>query len=745
MGGMWSAGDPSSADSPTAQPEGTVRALRNYMIRPNRWDGRPPFVYDTLMSVMGLARWEDLTNQRTSTMAFDATKIYKKPTTGLAWDSGTSATFGTRLTDFANIYGKLYAMFDDGAGTPTAALSYDGTNVSATPFNTPIFARTVTAFIERLFLAYVRAPITNLLGTTKAYLASGGNWNLANVETDDVVAGTSTTGRLTPTNTTTAYAYTQAESVVALTAPVKRVYRGDFQAVSAVYNMPLTLKVRLSAPWNQGQAVSAGGLITPSASNGFVYRADNAGTTDAGAEPVWPTTLRATVVDNGITWRAFMSEILGATETTIVNATATDAAWISDFVPAELPPTPDDYLVQVMIVFGNTAVPTFELHPINFSFRDALGDTNPAKQNYGQQYTAGDFYFPFVNAESTATRTVNLDAIIWSDIGLPKSIRAQNSFKLSEVAGLPTAAGVIGGGPQGRYWVAKRRGFWVFKRTTDRNMPILPESSNVEVGCLGPRAWDTWGKELFWIGEDGVYRMNADGGEPVEFGGEGMREEINAQGADWVESQTTYKMPILAVDHRNKEVWVYTQKAKIYVFHIPSQAWSVIDCPNGAEVRSMMYDTIGKRMLVSYGGAGVTRFMETSSAKDTIANTGTEYAIIYDVIPKAIELFAPRYEAAILGAGITLGQGVSLTGQNISIAFSHDRGVTWTTPPGYPATFDASRGARILLEFATVGPTVMLRFRCEGSGGSGKWSISKLDVKLEVKRGELPWTNAVTV
>lgn len=731
--GMWTSGDPS------LMPDGYCLALRNYLMRPLRADCRPPFVYDGLMSVANFLRWEDLTSQVTRTLAIDASQnLRTKNTSG----TGYTATVVTgsptgRLTDFANFMGKVYQLFDDGAGVPAGASVYDGNAVSASPFNTTFYARTVTAFIERLFFAYPRIAVTNSLGTTKAYVASGGSWTLANVETDNIVTGSATTGRLTPTNNTTAYAYTTEETVTALAVPAKRVYRSDIQAVSATYDMPMTLKVRLSAAWNGGQAVSAGGLITPSASNGYVYRADNAGTT-GGGEPVWPTTLRSTVADNGITWRCYASDALGVSETIILNATTT-TAWQPTYVPADLPPTPDSYVVQVMMIFGNTAIPTYDLAPINFSYRDGLSDADPAKQNYGQQCTVGDFFPPFLNAESTAARTVTLEAIIWSEIQQPKRVLARNTFSLPEVAGAPTAAAVV----SGRLLVFKRRGFWVFKRTADRNIPILPERpANTEVGCIGPRAWDTYNDQLFWIGEHGVYRMGDDW-QPVEIGGPQMRELIMRRDVAWVENQVTYNVPFLVVEHANKEVWVYTRQGVIFIYHIPTEAWTYLEVNTGSQhVRSMFYDFGGNRMVVAFGGLGGTRCDETASAaQDTLDNTATNVAITNDIVFKPLELAAPRYETAIEEVGLFHLATAAQAGQTVSAAYSLDRGATYTTPSGYPATASLASN-RIPLPLATLGPTLTPRIRRVGNGGAAAWSISKADAKLQVKRGEIPWATA---
>lgn len=747
IGGSYSAGDASTI------PDGYVRTMRNYLARPNRWDGRPPFVYDTLMSVMGLARWEDITNQRTSTMAFDATKIYKKPTTGLAWDAGTSATFGTRFTDSANIYGTMYSMFDDGAGLPTAALSYDGTNISAAPFNTTLFSRTVTAFIDRLFLAYPRVTVTPKTGvTTIARIVYGDipatlGWGLVNVTREIIVIDGKTTVKLYPTSTTASSIYCLGNlgvggsniGIVSIAATATNrdvVWRSDLQSTSASYDMPLTFEVYIVNSF-VALAVHAVGDVLNDGVN--LQRVTTAGTSGAGA-PVWATTVGATTADGTVTWTVEGTPVISSSETYLLNKT-TNPDWQTFYIPARAPITNNSAGVNLgfRIKFYNTSTPTITLVAVNFSFRDALTDGDPAKKNYGQQVTAGDFYFPFANIETATSATIDLDQVIWSDTGKPKSIRAQNTFPLVEVPGLPTAAAVL----SNRYVVFKRKGIWIFAATGDKNEPILPESAcNEEIGCIGPRALDKFRKELFFIGEDECYRMKI-GEDPIPFCGVGMREEIMSKGSGWVEIQTTYKQPLLAIDRANKEVWVYTQAGKIYVFNLESETWSYIDVSGAPPVRSMIFDTIGQRMLVSFGGFGVTRHMESSDAADTIDNTATPLTITNDIVPKTLELFAPRYEASTEDTGVFHNATAAQGTQTLSVAYSYDRGTTFTTPPGYPLTVNLN-SPRVRMPFASTGPSVTLRFRRVGLGGARNWSISKIDATLKVHRGEIPYANSVT-
>lgn len=54
--------------------------------------------------------------------------------------------------------------------------------------------------------------------------------------------------------------------------------------------------------WTASAAVSSGTRRTPVRRNGYVYQVVTPGTTGA-SEPAWPTTLNATISDNGVVWR----------------------------------------------------------------------------------------------------------------------------------------------------------------------------------------------------------------------------------------------------------------------------------------------------------------------------------------------------------------------------------------------------------------------------------------------------------
>lgn len=70
--------------------------------------------------------------------------------------------------------------------------------------------------------------------------------------------------------------------------------------------------------WAASTARTTADVVRPTAGNGFLYRATNAGTNGA-TQPTWPTVIGQTVVDGGVTW-----ENIG---TAICVADAADPLW----------------------------------------------------------------------------------------------------------------------------------------------------------------------------------------------------------------------------------------------------------------------------------------------------------------------------------------------------------------------------------------------------------------------------------
>lgn len=697
---------------------------------------------------MGLARWEDLTNQQTRFLAFDSTKLYRKSTTTESFDSGTSGTFGTRLTSWANYRGKLYLMFDNGGGSPSAAAVYDGTNISPAPFNTTLYSRGVVSYIDRLFFLYPRLQIVNhgdgnlFNYTSSVYdFAAAGGWTLSNITASNIVTNGVTVCRLYPTSTTAStaqlvqtigvFTYTGLAGPIPAITPFDAtryvVWRCDVRNGHATYDMPLTLEWSLVTSWEGTKAYVIGDLI----SDGTYLQRCTAAGTSGGIAPAWATTVGAVTADAGtLRWTNEGLDVIGSTPYILPNATAAPE-WTTLFVTANVPQCTNNAYISPRLKMFNAAIPTITLAPIEISLRDGLADGDPAKRNYGQQFTTGDYFYPFVNTESTASATVNIEDLVWSETAQPNRIRAANTYKLREVAGLLTGGTVL----KGRLVTFKRTGFWIFKGTEDPDNPVLPETpARVGIGSLSPVSLDVLDDELFWIAENECYRMKL-GSEPVPFCGDSMREEIMSRGVNWVESQSTYNLPILSIDSKNSEVYVYTQKGKLYIYNLASEAWSVCDIQS-REVAGMLFNPVTGKMQISLGGKGLIRLDDTVTSKDTIDNTATQYPVSKDITLRPFELTYPRAELCLHDVGVYHLVTASQSAEVLYCYTSVDRGATFSR--FVEVRFDTAV-PRIPFSMYQFGLTVLPKISHVGSAGRAAWSLSKAEALVELLTGEWPW------
>lgn len=735
-------------------PDGYARKVRNMLLASGVWSKRPQFTYDNLTAIEGLFSWEDDANKVTRLGSISTSGALRvKATSGEVWGSAASGTVsGSRLTSTDSYRGRLWGMLDNGSGLPSGAFVYDGSTVSTSPFNSAITARSIVFYKDRPFLIYPRVTVTNLLlDWHAAYTAALGYWNLSDVDARNITAGSATIGQIIPTATTGAFAYTSAGVVTALTSTTYRIWLSDIQNPNPSYDMPLTLRLQMAAPWDADTSYVLNELVTPSTSNGFYYRATVAGTSDATTEPTWPTTIGLTVADNGITWLCDGSAVLGESKVDIKNASE-QPNFTRYWTEARLPPTPGSYTVRAYIVFGNTASPTITLSSINIGYRDGLADGNLNKKNRGQQVTAGDFFYPFFNVETLTPVAIDMDEIVWGEIGQPERIRAENTYNMRGSSGLPTLAFVLAG----RIIVFKRRSFWPFAAVEDANIVILPEGDEKRgTGALGPLSGDVHEDTAYFVAEDSVYAWNY-GEAPVDICGEGMRAEVmNKSATSWVENQT-YNMPICHVDKKNHVVWVYTQKGKIFLYFIRYKAWATVDVggdtsvsPVGYEVRSIRYHPATGNMYVAFGtaAAGTAGLARVDAAMagdlDQISDSGM-LTVYSEAWYRPMEMTGQRYEILLDNVQIYHNATASQTGQTTTAYVSFDHGITFpksnqvTLSPVSAGGFEPLR-----LDLYESYGSVMLRLLHSGVGGAGSFGISRTEAEIVLLSGNYPKTQPI--
>lgn len=90
--------------------------------------------------------------------------------------------------------------------------------------------------------------------------------------------------------------------------------------------LTVTAANSFATTWATATAFTAGKIVRPTSGNTYLYRCSVAGTSHASTEPTWPTTVGATVTDNGITWTNVGSSIM--------QIDAADPSWSSSTITA---------------------------------------------------------------------------------------------------------------------------------------------------------------------------------------------------------------------------------------------------------------------------------------------------------------------------------------------------------------------------------------------------------------------------
>lgn len=759
--GMYAGGDAAM------MPSGHARKLRNVVRRARVDTVRPNFTYDNLASVRAFAIWYDSANAGERLIAINGTQdLFVKDVSAETWSAAVAGNLlWDDVIDSADFRGQLVmgVMFN---GAEHGSITFNGATLSAdTAISvtradafrlgsfTDIAPRSLATFTERLFLAAPRLQFTNFTGVARAYDATA--WTLTNVAAQNVViAGSDTVCRITPTTTTGAFLTTPTASM-GISAPNGQtwIWRAELRGVHESYNMPVTLQVLYRARWGLGSPYDVGAIVTPLVPNGFRYRALVGGAV-GGAEPVWPTTVASTVADGAVTWICDGSDVAAQVTATIPNVTA-----YSDFTPLEcaanFPPIPNSLEPELRIVFGTTETPTVTLAALDFSLKDGKADSDPRKANHGQQFTRGAFSYPFFNAESSSSaQHRHSDYIYWSEVGALK-LAAQNYYRLSGGGGPITVIREV----SGKLVAFKRNELRVFGAVDDPRIVILPEGERRRgFGCLNPRAFDgVFEDYAYFIGENEIYRWRV-GQNPEPLCGDAMRDEImNKSASSWVESQAApANRALLAVDQRNREVWVYTQKGKLFCYRIDDRAWSVHDAGGGPslagighQICDMAYNPTTGNMYFAFttaaaGTPGVARLdPNVTPAEDSISTSGTR-PVFAEIWPRPIETSTPAMDLLINTMRFYHKATADQTGQTTKASISFDQGVTFERELSFSLS-PLSNGGFVPLELPLFQSwsTVLARLVHQGKGGAANFAVSRIEADIQVLRGSYP-KNAIT-
>ena len=759
--GQFSGGD--SALMPT----GYVRKVRNMLRRPNRWELRPQFTYDNLTGVYSLSKWYDATNSAWRLMSESSTAAYAKATSGETWGSTLGAPHGGISYDSTSYRGTWFSVgyTSTSSSTFNSMISYDGTSFKTTGAEEMAFVPfSLAPYAERMF--YGGAQWQNYTpwgsGYSDKFYDAGTTWTLTSVTATSLVSGSATTYRITPTSTTAA----SLRTAIGTTALGTKNALGDcgirfsvsLRGVSYSYAVPVSVQVRWGAEWSTARAYTAGNLVVPTTANNYIYRCSVAGTSHAVTEPTWPTTVGGTVTDNGITWICDGSDILSATDDTVDSASES-SEWKSVTTLARIPrgaisAADADLCCDAVLTLFNAASPTITLAPLDFGYRDGKSVSDPSKRNFGTAiqygyYTEAECLQPFASAESASDVVIvrQRDYLYWSEPLEPRRVLSQNYYRLTD-SGPITAVRSLGG----KLCVFSRNSVTAFGSTDDPDVPVLPEGEAKRgFGCLNPKSLDVFEDYGYFVGEDEVYRWRPGMDTPEPLCGDAMREEVMSKAsATWCEAQSSpANRALLCVDPKNREVWVYTQKGKLYVYDIDDKAWSIHDAGGGSgvdttgyQVCDMAYNPTTGNMYFAFstapaGTAGLARLDPTQSeALDSFSSSGTS-TVYAELWPRPIELVAPRYDIRLERLRIHHKVTASQTGQTTTAYVSKDQGITF---PVYnqvtldPVSTGEYRPMSIPLQQTRA--TIQPRIQHAGKGGAACFNISQIEADVQVLSGE---------
>jgi hypothetical protein len=731
-------------------PEGATRFMQNMVRRPGPiWQKRQPLTVARTFAadetVLGFILWDDRTSGAvravlvrsaanvTAPHSLEATSsIYTTPFISAGAVAGT-ANIGP-VTSFANMNGAVYyALADDIDGTtddPSGLHSFDGSSVVQYPLGgETIAARCLASYIGRLFLGYVKATITNQLGTSNAYDMSG--WTNTNTTVENITNGSTITCRVTPTNTTTAQRYLRNQyTVAASTTETTLHYLCQVRNTSPTYAMPVTPEIFYSEIWAVNTAYLADDIRVPTTANGYHYRVTVAGTSHAATEPTWPTTIGTTVTDGTVTWICAGRDALASAPRTIPNRSQ-ERKFTAIVLRGSVSAHPRAVKFGVRFKFGTPSVTTYELHAVEVSYKDGLTDGDLRKANWGQQLTVGKFAYPFVNTQSAATSTLkHEDRVYWTDASDPTTIEGDNYHTLNEAPGAITAMCVV----SRRLVVFKAQGIWIFAPGDTDDQPIILEQFVPVVGCKGPLAATVFEDKIYFIGNPHeIYRFEV-GGYPEPLGGDAMRGRFA-----FVASEGTTSIRYnIAVDGKHRDLYAHCGVTESYVLDLDSGSWSIIDTSDDLVVpRAFAYNPYTSAMYSTTSmGTGASPWYisddATSAVDDGVPGGGAVEAYIEF---RPLATYAPRKRMKLIDVGFLNLTTGSQTSQTAKVEVSMDGGATWSksitfTVPTTPSSTIADRVA--VRGFQVQGNNLAVRLYHSGKGGGEMFRLAAADAVVQI-------------
>lgn len=677
----------------------------------------------------GYMLWWDKANNKYRLVI---TGIYVKHATDETWSTIISGAIGG-MRDYANFGGKLFWFANSSGGVPQR-YSYDGSVLDIDPFRERLSAESLITWKNRLWMFNMYQFIHNRLGAGQAY---GNAWAMTGVTVNSVVTSGTTVTKWLPTSTTSAKAEIGAYLAPASSEDQHFAIRAAFRSEAVLYHMPMTLEIYVATSAARSTAYTAGTIRRSDTPNGFRYRARTTGTSGAGV-PTWGLIVGGDTVDGTVTWVNEGPDALVSREIELDNATDHRGKFQIEYVSAQLPPMPASVDLSVRYKFGTTIHTEWELHPVDVGYQDGLPDGTLRKKNEGQQFTVGKFFYEFFNQESSDSGAQQFpNRIGWSEPGDSQDWRAENWYDMVEGDG-----GGIVIRPLDWALVAYKRNainiYRLVEGVAAATLPIQYVKTFHGVGCIHPRAVALFEGVHYFIGEEEIYAFDGTA-PPVAIAGEGMREAIFDKGADWVETQATANRPLLRVDEKNRELRIYSQKGKLWLYNLTTKKWSsetlIKDSSQGvSEIIDLIYF---RQKFYAIGETNKIVREDSATTKDEVYSAGvTSYDVPADVWLHPFESL-PRsdllIESLILHHDIPGDQ----TGTTLQVALSFDRGVTF--PEQHTITVPISSDRQpIEIPLWQSGPHLTVRLRHLGKAGPSYFNLFFVeawvqDLGLELK------------